>query len=479
MKILFAASECAPFFKSGGLGDVLGALPKEIAKKKEVDQVAVILPYFKDAMKEEFKKELKEEFWDFVQVGWRREYVSVQSLIRDGVKYYFLESEHYFSGTGLYGYDNDGERFAFFDLAICQLLERLDWIPDVIHVNDWQTSFIPFLLKEKFNWINAYKNIKTVLTLHNMQFQGWIQGEALVDLFGMGMERFNEGVVRQDGMLNLLKAGLLYADKVNTVSPSYAEEIKTPEFGCKLDPILNYISGKLSGILNGIDYDNFDPETDPLIEHHFSKADLSGKKAMKAALQKCLNLPVNPDIPIIGMVSRLTDQKGFGLVLADLEQILAQNVQVVLLGTGFPYIEDGFRYFADRYPDKMSTSIAFNLKVAQEIYAASDLFLMPSAFEPCGLSQMISMRYGTLPIVHEIGGLKDTVIPFNPITKEGTGFGFIQFDGETLLNAVTKALDVYQTDRPTFDKMVQAAMSVDFSWEGKAQQYIELYQSIL
>ncbi|MQW22446.1 MULTISPECIES: glycogen synthase GlgA [unclassified Lactococcus] len=479
MKILFAASECAPFFKTGGLGDVAGALPKELAKKKETDQIAVILPYFKDEMKEVYKKELKDEFWDFVNVGWRREYVGVKSLVRDGVKYYFLDNEHYFAGKGLYGYNNDGERFAFFDLAICQLLEKLDDIPDIIHVNDWQTAMVPFLLKEKFNWINAYKDIKTVLTIHNMQFQGWLQGNALIDLFGMGMERFNEGVVRHDNMLNMLKAGLLYADKVNTVSPSYAEEIKTAEFGCGLEPILNFISGKLSGILNGIDYDVFNPETDPLIAHHFSKKDLSGKAKMKADLQEKLGLPVKADKPLIGMVSRLTDQKGFDLVLSELDHILKEDVQIVLLGTGFPYIEDGFKYFAAHYPDKISTNIAFNLQFAQEIYAASDLFLMPSAFEPCGLSQMISMRYGTLPIVHEIGGLKDTVIPYNPSTKTGTGFGFVQFDGYTLTKTVQKAVQLYQENKADFDQVVLSAMTEDFSWESKAQLYIELYQAAL
>ena len=479
MKLLFAASECAPFFKTGGLGDVLGALPKELVKKDNIDRVSVILPYYSKFVKDELKSQLTDEFWDFVDVGWRREYVGVKSLIKDGVKYYFLENEHYFGRDGLYSYDDDGERFAFFNLAICQLLERLDYIPDVIHVNDWQTAMVPFLLKEKFNWINAYHKIKTVLTLHNMQFQGWLPGEALVDLYGMGMERFNEGVVRQDNMLNMLKAGLMYADKVNTVSPSYAEEIKTEAFGCKLDPILNFISGKLSGILNGIDYDAFNPATDPMIEHHFTKDDLSGKAKMKAALQAKLNLPVNPNVPLIGVVSRLTDQKGFDLVLSQLEAILQKDVQLVILGTGFPYIEDGFKYFAGRFPNKISTNIAFNLKFAQEIYAASDLFLMPSAFEPCGLSQMIAMRYGTLPIVHEIGGLKDTVEPFNPIWKTGTGFGFVQFDGGTLYQTVEKALEVYTDEHVVFEQMIQSAMNEDFSWSSKAQSYVDLYQSII
>ena len=478
MKILFAASECAPFFKTGGLGDVLGALPKELAKKNETLAVAVILPYFKNAMKDEHKALLKDEFYDFVDVGWRREYVGVKSLMKNGVKYYFLDNEHYFGREELYGYDDDGERYAFFDLAVCHLLEKLDFIPDFLHVNDWQTAMIPFLLKEKYNWRNAYRNIKTVLTIHNIEFQGVMQGTALTELFGMGMERYFEGVVRHNDMMNMLKTGILYADRVNTVSPSYAQEIQTPEFGCGLESVLNFVQGKVSGILNGIDYDVYDPEKDTQIAYHFNAEDLSGKAKMKAALQERVGLPVKANVPLIGMVSRLTNQKGFDLALTKLEEILQGEVQVVLLGTGYPEIEEGFRYFASKYPEKMSTNIAFNLQFAQEIYAGSDFFLMPSAFEPCGLSQMIAMRYGTLPIVHEIGGLKDTVKPYNPHEKTGTGFGFIHFDGQVLLDTVNRAIALYHKEPETMKKIITAAMTEDFSWESKSQQYIELYQSI-
>ncbi|KZK13235.1 glycogen synthase [Lactococcus cremoris] len=479
MKVLFASSECAPFFKTGGLGDVAGALPKELAKKSEISSVGVILPYFKNEMKEEYRSLLVDEFYDFVDVGWRHEYFGVKTLVKDNVKYYFLDNEHYFGRGHLYGYGDDGERFAFFDLAVCQLLEKLDFIPDILHVNDWQTAMIPFLLKEKYKWINAYSDIQSVLTIHNIEFQGVMQGDALTELFGMGMERYFEGVVRHNGMLNMLKTGILYADRVNTVSPTYAKEIQTSEFGGGLEGVLQYVKGKISGILNGIDYEIYDPEKYKQISYHFNSLDLTGKAKMKAELQKRVFLPINPDIPVIGMVSRLTNQKGFDLVLSQLEELLKEEVQIVLLGTGFPELEEGFKYFAQKYPDKLSANIAFYLQFAQEIYAGSDLFLMPSAFEPCGLSQMIAMRYGTLPIVHEIGGLRDTVVPFNPVTKEGTGFGFIDFDRDILLETIKRALEVYKKEPKTLNRIIVSAMEQDFSWETKAQQYIELYQTIL
>lgn len=479
MKVLFASSECAPFFKTGGLGDVAGALPKELAKKSEISSVGVILPYFKNEMKEEYRSLLVDEFYDFVDVGWRHEYFGVKTLVKDNVKYYFLDNEHYFGRGHLYGYGDDGERFAFFDLAVCQLLEKLDFIPDILHVNDWQTAMIPFLLKEKYKWINAYSDIQSVLTIHKIEFQGVMQGDALTELFGMGMERYFEGVVRHNGMLNMLKTGILYADRVNTVSPTYAKEIQTSEFGGGLEGVLQYVKGKISGILNGIDYEIYDPEKYKQISYHFNSLDLTGKAKMKAELQKRVFLPINPDIPVIGMVSRLTNQKGFDLVLSQLEELLKEEVQIVLLGTGFPELEEGFKYFAQKYPDKLSANIAFYLQFAQEIYAGSDLFLMPSAFEPCGLSQMIAMRYGTLPIVHEIGGLRDTVVPFNPVTKEGTGFGFIDFDRDILLETIKRALEVYKKEPKTLNRIIVSAMEQDFSWETKAQQYIELYQTIL
>ncbi|MDR0297755.1 MAG: glycogen synthase GlgA [Streptococcaceae bacterium] len=476
MKIAFAAAECAPFFKTGGLGDVMGALPKELAKKGE--EVSVFLPFFKNGMKESFKEQLVDEFYDYVEMSWRREYVGVKSLKRDGVSYYFLDNERYFGRDALYGYFDDGERWAWFSLAVVQLQEKLG-VPDILHVNDFHTAMIPFLLREKFNWIEAYHDIKTILTIHNIEFQGSMDPSVLGEFFGVGMERFYEGVLEHKGALNFLKAGILYADEVTTVSPSYAEEIKTPEFGNGLDEILRYVSGKVVGLVNGIDYSVYDPAIDLHLAHHFSANDLSGKRAMKEALQRRVNLPVDAGVPLIGMVSRLTYQKGFDLLLAQMDALLAQEVQFVLIGTGYEALEDGFRYFAAQYPHKFAAVIDFDLQLAQEIYAGSDYFLMPSAFEPCGLSQMIAMRYGTLPIVHEIGGLKDTVKPYNPATRAGTGFGFVEFDGGVLTESVKRAIGLFWNEPETIYQMRKQAMREDFSWATKSTAYLELYKKVV
>lgn len=477
MKILFASSECAPFFKTGGLGDVAGALPKELRKKGE--DIRVVLPFPKQ-MPQKYQEQCEDILNFNVQVGWREQYCGVKRLVLDDVTYYFLDNLYYFGARdNLYGYYDDGERFAWFSMAIIEMMERVDFIPDIVHVNDFHTAMVPFLLKEKYRWINAYKDIQTVLTIHNIEFQGQYAPDVLPDLFGMGMERYYDGAARYGDGINYLKAGILYAGKVNTVSPSYAAEIQTPEFGKGLDGILRTQQYKLSGIVNGIDYDTNDPETDPLIPGHFSATDLSGKTVNKRAVQQKMGLPENPDIPLLAIVSRLTYQKGFHLVLAEMENLLQHNVQLVLLGTGDPNFENSFRYFAEKYPDKFSASISFDVGLAQLFYAGADLFLMPSAFEPCGLSQMISMRYGTLPVVHEIGGLKDTVIPFNPLTHEGTGFGFAQFDSYYLMDAIEKALRFYWHDRSGWQEMQQRAMEKDFSWTTSSEQYLTLYQQLV
>jgi len=480
MKILFAASEAAPFFKTGGLGDVAGALPKELAKNEDVE-IRVVLPFWKN-MKDEYKAELIDVTHFDVYVGYRRQYCGVKSLKLDGVQYYFIDNMYYFDRDGLYGYYDDGERFAFFQLAVIEMMEKVGFVPDVLHVNDYHTGFIPFLLKEKYRWINSYSHIRTVLTIHNMQFQGIYQKDVLWELYGMGAERYDDGTVVWDGCLNLLKAGILYADRVTTVSPTYAQEITTPAFGEGLDQVLRMESGKLSGILNGIDYDMNNPETDALIPFNYSAKDLSGKAKNKAELQRAFGLPVKEDVPVIGMVSRLSYQKGFHLVLNELTSILQGDVQVVLLGTGMgdqgKMFEDGFSYFASKFPEKMSVSIAFDVKIAQLIYAGADLFLMPSAFEPCGLSQMISMRYGTLPIVHEIGGLADTVAPYNQYTGEGNGFGFYEFDSYYLREAVERAVEVFANNKKDWQKLQETAMTSDFSWETSSKVYLDLFKQM-
>lgn len=475
MKTLFVAAECAPFFKTGGLGDVAGALPKAL-KEKETD-IKVVLPFF-TKMPQRYKDQLQDLFSYDVYVGWRKQYCGVKYLQMNGIDYYFLDNLYYFDRPELYGYFDDGERFAFYQQAVIELMEKIDFIPDVMHLNDYHTSFIPCLLKEKYRWIQKFSKIRTVLTIHNIEFQGQYDRGILYDLFGMGSERYDDGSIRFNDCVNFMKAGILYADRVTTVSPSYAEEIKTPEFGAGLDVILRMESGKLSGIVNGIDYDTFDPAKDPALFANYDQRHLDKKIENKVQLQKYLELPVRPEVPVIGIVSRLTYQKGFHLLLQEMDNLLQFDVQLVLIGTGDTNFENQFRHFGEKYPTKTSIQIAFDVTLAQKVYAGADMFLMPSAFEPCGLSQMISMRYGTLPIVHEIGGLRDTVEPYNPITNEGTGFGFNIYESFYLMNAMKQAIELYQNHPDIWRGLMREAMSRDFSWDGSSEQYLELYKQM-
>lgn len=477
MKVLFAAGEAAPFFKTGGLGDVAYALPKELVKQG-VD-IRVVLPYY-SKMPAKYQ-ELVEDVLDFtVQVGHKQVYCGVKTLTLEGIQYYFLDNEDYFKREGLYGYWDDGERFGFFSMAVIEMMEKVDFVPDVIHVNDWHTAMIPVLLVDKYHWIEAYRKIRKVITLHNLQFQGIYDPMILSTVFGTGYNIFHENGVQYFDNVNFLKGGVNFSDVVTTVSPSYANEIQTSEFGVGMEGVLRHNSWKIRGIINGIDYEQNDPETDEKIPYHFSIDDLSGKRKNKAFLQEKLDLPVDAEIPLIGVVSRLTDQKGFQLVEEKMEELLhTRDVQVVILGTGEAKYEHSFRYFQDRYPDKMRAIIDFDIDLAQQIYASSDLFLMPSAFEPCGLSQMMSMRYGTLPIVHETGGLKDTVVPYNATTGEGTGFSFHDFSGYTMLGTIYRALDVYKKQPKAWEMLVKQAMAVDFSWSEPALEYKEIYEELL
>lgn len=476
MRLLFTAAECAPFFKTGGLGDVAGALPKYIQKAGH--EVVVFLPYV-GSMPEQYKEQLTDLFSFTVLVGWRKQYCGIKTALFEGVRYYFIDNEYYFNRPAIYGYYDDGERFAFFQQAVIEAMEKIDYVPDLIHVNDYHTSFIPFLLKKKYHWIQAYQSIKTLLTIHNIEFQGNYQEEVLSDLFGIGNEDFVNGQIEQEGQVNWLKAGIVYADWVNTVSPSYANEIQTKEFGKDLDGILRQESGKVSGILNGIDYESHNPATDRHLFAPFDATNLTGKIDNKIQLQKYLGLPISAEIPLIGMVSRLTYQKGFHLVLERLEEVLQQQVQVVVLGTGDPLFEEGFRYFEGRYPDKVRACITFDVDLAQKIYGGSDIFLMPSAFEPCGLSQMMAMRYGTLPVIHEIGGLKDTIWPFNPVTHEGDGFGFATFDSYYMKESLNLAIHIFQAVPKVWQLMVERAMTKDFSWESASKHYLDLYEKLV
>ncbi len=450
MKILFVAAEGAPFSKTGGLGDVIGALPKSLVKAGH--EVAVFLPYY-DMVEAKFGDQIEDVLQFEVYVGWRRQFCGIKKTVLNGVTFYFIDNQYYFFRGHVYGDFDDGERFAFFQLA--------------------------FLLKEKYRWIQAYQGIKTVLTIHNLEFQGQFSESMLWDLFRVGFERYADGTVRWNDCLNWMKAGILYADRVTTVSPSYAYEIMTTEFGCGIDQILRMESGKLSGIVNGIDTDLYNPQTDPLLDYHFDQSDLTGKAKNKAKLQEKVGLPVRDDVPLIGIVSRLTRQKGFDLVVESLHRMLQEDIQIVLLGTGDPGFEQAFSWFGQVFPDKLSANITFDVKLAQEIYAACDLFLMPSRFEPCGLSQMMAMSYGTLPLVHEVGGLRDTVQAYNPVDGSGTGFSFDNLTPFWLNWALQTALDVYQNHPATWKKLQLQAMERDFSWDTACQSYLHLYQSLV
>jgi len=475
MKLLFAGTECAPFFKSGGLGDVLGALPKELAKQGH--EVRVVLPYFVQIIPEEYKEKMEDVAEFTVEVGWRNQHCGIKKLEQNGVTYYFIDNLFYFDRPEFYGYGDDAERFAYFQLAAIEMLEVVDYIPDIFHVNDWQTAVIPVLLKDKYQWKIKLRDIRTVLTIHNLMFQGIYDQYVLSDLFGIGYDAFHEHGLKYYDEVNYLKGGIYYADLVTTVSPTYANEIQTPEFGMGLHEDLQKVDNKLVGLLNGIDYDTYDPETDETIPATFSIDDLSGKAENKAALQERVGLPVEADIPLIGVVTRLDEQKGIQLILDSLEALLAyRNVQLVLLGTGKPYFEEAFRHFTEKYPEKFQGIIDFDVNLAQHIYAGCDMFLMPSAFEPCGLSQMNSMRYGTLPIVHEVGGLVDTVKPYYHETGEGTGFSFYDFNAETMLDVIDQAILVYSDHPDQWEGLVIQAMKENNSWEKAARAYTDQYK---
>lgn len=476
MKVLFASAEAAPFFKSGGLGDVAAALPKEL-KRQGID-IRVVLPYYIQ-MPQEYKDQVREVRHFRFQLGYKNVYCGIKELVHDGVTYYFIDNLSYFDRPSLYGQWDDGERFGYFSTAVIEMLEVIDWIPDIIHVNDWHTAMIPVLLVDRYHWKERLRNIRKVLTIHNIRFQGIFEPQILSNVFGTGYNTFTDDGLKQFGRVNFLKGGINFSDRVTTVSPSYAGEIMTPEFGEGVEDVLQHNHWKVRGIINGIDYDLNNPETDETIPYQFSVDDLSGKAENKRALQERVGLPVRDDVPIIGMVSRLTDQKGFQLVEEKLNDLLQEDVQVILLGTGDSHFEDSFRYFEHVYPDKMRGMIMFDVNLAQLIYAGSDMFLMPSAFEPCGLSQMISMRYGTIPIVHETGGLRDTIQPYNEYEQTGNGFSFYSFDSYTMFNTIQYALHVYWNNPKSWKGLVERAMQTNFAWEGPASEYLELYKELM
>lgn len=475
MQIVFASAECAPFVKTGGLGDVAGSLPAALVRAGA--EVIVMVPKYA-TIKDEYKAQM-EHFADFyVSLGWRNEYCGLEKLERDGVTYMFVDNERYFARDYPYGFFDDGERFAFFSKAITESLQHLPagFECDILHCNDWQTALAPVFLREFYQGLPLYDRVKTVFSIHNVAFQGQFSDTVMEDILGVAHIPAAATQLRCDACsINYMLGALHYADAITTVSPTYAGEIQTPEFGEGLDGVLRERSYALQGILNGIDVAGFDPATDKRIAANYTVDDRSGKAVCKAKLQEELGLEVRDDRPLMVMVTRLTRQKGLDLVMYALDRILSGGVQVAVLGTGDRDYEDGLRYFQDKYPGTMAARIEFDPALSQRMYAAADMFLMPSKFEPCGLSQIIAMRYGTLPIVRETGGLKDTVVPYNEFTGEGTGFSFTNFNGDEMGDAVFRAARLFWDNRDAWNQLVTQAMSQDFSWTRSADKYLDLY----
>lgn len=475
MQIVFASAECAPFVKTGGLGDVAGSLPAALVRAGA--EVIVMVPKYA-TIKDEYKAQM-EHFSDFyVSLGWRNEYCGLEKLEHDGVTYMFIDNERYFARDYPYGFFDDGERFAFFSKAITESLQHLPagFECDILHCNDWQTALAPVFLREFYQGLPLYDRVKTVFSIHNVAFQGQFSDTVMEDILGVAHIPAAASQLRCDACsVNYMLGALRYADAITTVSPTYANEIQTPEFGEGLDGVLRERSYALQGILNGIDVAGFDPATDKRIAANYTVEDRSGKAICKAKLQEELGLEVRDDRPLMVMVTRLTRQKGMDLVMYALDRILAGGVQVAVLGTGDRDYEDGLRYFQDKYPGTMAARIEFDPALSQRMYAAADMFLMPSKFEPCGLSQIIAMRYGTLPIVRETGGLKDTVQPYNEFTGEGTGFSFSNFNGDEMGDAVFRAARLFWDNRDAWNQLVTQAMSQDFSWTRSADKYLDLY----
>ncbi|MDP4145539.1 MAG: glycogen synthase GlgA [Bacillota bacterium] len=477
MKILFATSECHPFMKTGGLGDVAYALPKAL-RKLGVD-VRVIMPKYND-IPEHFKKQMQHIESFTTPVGYRNQFCGLEYLEYDSIPFYFIDNEYYFKRPGAYGYYDDGERFAFFSRGLLQAITYMgDFNPNIIHCNDWQTAVVPPLLKDHYRDYWNYKHIKTVFTIHNLKYQGIFNKRMLGELLCLNEGYYHENAFKFFDAISFMKAGLIFADKISTVSNTYAEEIKTPAYGEKLEGLLSGRDWDLWGIVNGIDYEMFNPKTDKCLFSNFDKYSIKKKTKNKTELQKMLGLPVNENIPMIGMVTRLVSQKGLDLISHVINELLNDGIQLVVLGAGDKEYEDMFKYHAWNRPDKLSANICYSDDLARKIYAASDMFLMPSLFEPCGIGQLIALRYGTLPVVRETGGLKDTVKPYNEFTGEGTGFTFANYNAHEMLAAIRRAEDVYYNNRTQWNNMVKSAMNEDNSWRKSAELYTSLYGSLL
>ena len=453
----------------------MGALPQSLTELGV--EARVVIPKYKN-IKDELKQNLQFIKWFTVPVGWRNQYCGVFQYKYKDVVYYFIDNEYYFNRDGLYGYYDDGERFAFFNRAVLEFIKEIDWKPDIINCNDWQTGMVPVLLNLEYKNNEFYSNMKTVFSIHNLLFKGSFVPNVLPELFGYDYMPLTNGSVELNGSVSFLKGGINYSDQITTVSNTYAEEIKTQQYGEGLDGLLRCKSDFLKGIVNGIDYEEFDPEKDNLIFKNFTWDSISDKVENKLSLQKELGLPQRAETPMIGLISRLTHQKGCDLIVSIIDRLLQKDIQFVVLGTGDYWYEETFKNLQYRYPDKVSANIKFDNSLAHKIYAATDMFLMPSLFEPCGLGQLIALRYGSIPIVRETGGLKDTISPYNKYTGIGNGFGFKNFNSNELMQIIEYALTIYD-DKDAWNNIIRQAMDSDNSWEKSAMQYKLLYEDVV
>lgn len=476
MKLVFVTAEADPFAKTGGLGEVAGSLP--VFLHKQGIDVRIIMPKYSSISKD-LQREFKHLSHYNVPVAWRKQYCGLEETIYQGIPYYFIDNEYYFTRPQVYGEYDDAERFAFFSRAALESLIHIPGFkPDILHCHDWHTALIPLMLKEFYKREPLYYPIKTLFTIHNLKYQGIFAKEVLEDIVGLGMEFFKENGLEFHGAINFMKGALLYADQITTVSPSYAEEIQNPFYGENLDGLLRKRRESLTGIINGLDYEAYDPFNDPYLVMPYQ--DVSESKAEnKKHLQKNMGLPVRDDCAVLGMVSRLADQKGLDLLAHVLDELLELDVQMVILGTGEKQYEEMLKYFESKYPEKLAIRFEFSNELAHQIYAGSDMLIMPSRFEPCGIAQMIAMRYGAVPIVRETGGLKDTVMPYNEVIGTGNGFSFANYNAHELLFTVQRAVSIYYENKPVWNNIRLRAMESDFSWDRSANAYIEIYKSLL
>jgi len=476
MKVLFITSESVPFAKTGGLADVSFALPK--ALKKEGAEISVIMPYYKN-IPNSYKENMKSvEYFD-VKMSWRNQYAGIFKYNADGVVYYFVDNEYYFKRDAYYGCFDDGERFSYFNKAVIEFIVRMEVKPDIIHANDWHSGMISLLLKDQQNQGREIDQIKSVFTIHNLKYQGLFPKEILGDMLNLDQGYYVPDCLEFKNNISFMKAGIIYSDIVTTVSPNYANEIQSDYYGEGLGGLMKSINGKLYGIVNGIDYDLYNPEMDELIYHNYSAADIKNKSKNKVFLQKLSRLKQDADIPVIAMVTRLVEEKGLDLLGHIINELMQENVQIIVLGTGDKKYEEMMKTFESYYPEKFSANIYFDNQLAQKIYAGADMFLMPSQIEPCGIGQLIAMRYGALPIVRKAGGLKDTVQPYNKYSNEGTGFAFLNFNAHELLYTIKDALDIYKNKRELWNELVKRTMKQDLSWTNSAKEYMALYESLL